>query len=572
MSRSRVREAMFSRLSEILDHGVLVVKDGIVVQANRALVELFGYESQEFVGHKITDLPGGADLASALDKVVKQAEKSLEATVRRKDGRPIRLKIRAEIVPFNGTAAMMAVISEKIAIDQVYEPRRTSGERFRSIFDSVFDAAPDVIFIKDRDLRFVEVNPAMERILGLPASRIIGKKAEDIFGREAGERITGWDLRVLQGETLEKEHALVVAGERVTFLDVRMPLRNSTGKIIGICGISRDITERKQLAPRDALSPQAYPSRSMHQIMSLASQAAASDSIVLLQGESGTGKDYLARWIHDHSPRASGPFLTINCATVPQALAESELFGHEAGAFTGAKNRKRGLLELAEGGTLLLNEIGELSRSLQSKLLVFLDSRSFLRLGGEKSVQVDARILAATHRDLKAEVAEGRFLEALFYRLNVFSICMPPLRERSEDIPTLALEIVAKIAMDMNLPEIPPLAASSIKRLGNYHWPGNVRELRNVLERGVILWKRGRLDIDVPSRDSEADFLTLKLSFPSGRTLRSMIEEAATSICREAVRRSGGNKKAAARLVGVSRDSLYRYLRATSPLYLVGED
>lgn len=558
---------MLSRLAEMLDDGVLVLKDGIILQANQAMMSFLGYKPSEFLGRNINELAGGTDLATTIEEVSSDPEEFSDAAITRRDGRTVQLRIRAEAVPFEGATALMALIIDRTS-EQASESRRSRAERFRSIFE----AAPDVIFIKDRDLRFVEVNPAMEQILGLHARQILGRKEEDIFGREAGERIKGWDLRVLQGETIEKEHTVFVAGTQVTFLDVRMPLLSNTGKVIGVCGICRDITERKNLIPPDSLSLHAYPSRSMQEIMGLAAQASATDSIVLLQGESGTGKDYLARWIHDHSPRVSSPFLTINCASVPQNLAESELFGHETGAFTGAKSRKRGLLELAEGGTLLLNEIGELSPLLQSKLLVFLDSRSFLRLGGEKSVRVDARILAATHRDLKEEVAAGRFLEALFYRLNVFSICMPPLRERSEDIPTLARELVTKIATDLNLPQIPTLSASSIRKLENYQWPGNIRELRNVLERGVILWKRGRLDISVPSRESDEDFLPLKLSFPPGRTLRSLIEEAATAICREAVIRSGGNKKAAALRLGVSRDSLYRYLKVAPGVYPIDED
>lgn len=546
----------FQALAQLSSDCVLLTEGGVVVQANTKLVELLGYDPAEILGSQLADLPGLHELASGLEAAGRKGEKRFEARVSGKDGRSVQLSVKAKTVAA-ATATVLAVITEKEKSAHANEPCRSRGERFRSIFE----AAPDLIFIKDKELRMVEVNPAGARILGLPASEIIGKKAEDIYGREVGKRVTRWDLRVLQGETIEKEHTVLVRGEPVTFLDVRMPLRNSSGRIIGICGICRDITDRKQLTSEEHPSPETYPSNSMHHAMELATQAAASDSIVLLQGESGTGKDYLARWIHDHSPRSASPFLAINCATVPHDLAESELFGHESGAFTGAKNRKRGLLELAEGGTLLLNEIGELSPALQAKLLVFLDSRSFLRLGGEKSVRVDARILAATHRDLQEEVAAGRFLEALFYRLNVFSICMPPLRDRIEDVPMLAREMVEKIALEINLPQIPTLGASSIKKLLNYHWPGNIRELRNVLERGVILWKGGRLEIAVPSKDSDTDFLPLKLSFPRGRTLRSLIEEAATSICQEAVRRSGGNKKAAAQTLGVSRDSLYRYLK-----------
>lgn len=172
-----------------------------------------------------------------------------------------------------------------------------------------------------------------------------------------------------------------------------------------------------------------YPSPVMQTVLAACREAAGTDSLVLLLGESGSGKDYLARYIHNHSKRAVGPYLSINCAAVPEELAESELFGHEHGAFTGTQGRKRGLLELAENGTLLLNEIGDLSLRLQAKLLTFLDTRKFTRVGGEKEVSVNARIIVATNRDLEKEAATGRFRQDLFYRLNVLSIEVPPLRE-----------------------------------------------------------------------------------------------------------------------------------------------
>jgi len=299
----------------------------------------------------------------------------------------------------------------------------------------------------------------------------------------------------------------------------------------------------------------------MTETMELADQAAVTDSIVLLLGESGSGKDYLARWIHEHSRRSGSPFLTINCAAVPQDLAESELFGHESGAFTGARSRKKGLLELAEGGTLLLNEIAELSPSLQSKLLVFLDSRSFLRLGGQTTVRVDARILAATHKTLEAEVEAGRFSKPLFYRLNVVPIRVPALRERIEDIPRLSRELIAKVAEEMNLSRIPALDPESMKSLTWYTWPGNVRELRNVLEKGLILWHSGKLKLSVPRPDLEVDERSFQMSLPPGKSLRELSREFVRLVCVEAIRRSGGNRTAAARSLGLSRDSLYRHLR-----------
>ena len=218
-----------------------------------------------------------------------------------------------------------------------------------------FEAIPDLVFTKDRNLRFSEVNPAMEKALGLSASQIVGRTSEQVYGKEAGERIRAWDFRVLSGEMIEEEHTVPVKGEKLTFHEVRVPIRNSAGEITGVCGIGRDITERRSAMAKPDITLSGYRSRAMKEIMELARQAAATDSIVLLLGESGSGKDRLARWIHEHSARSGSPYLCINSAAVPQDLAESELFGHEPGAFTGARNRKKGLLELAEGGTLLLN-------------------------------------------------------------------------------------------------------------------------------------------------------------------------------------------------------------------------
>ena len=401
----------------------------------------------------------------------------------------------------------------------------------------------------------------MEKALGLSASEIVGRTSEQVYGKEGGERIRAWDFRVLSGETIEEEHTVPVKGEKLTFHEVRVPIRNSAGEITGVCGIGRDITERRSAMVKPDIALSAYRSVAMKDTMELAGQAAATDSIVLLLGESGSGKDHLARWIHEHSGRSGSPFFSINCAAVPHDLAESELFGHETGAFTGARNRKKGLLELAEGGTLLLNEIAELSPSLQSKLLAFLDSRSFLRLGGQKAVHVDARILAATHRVLEAEVETGRFSKPLFYRLNVFPIRMPPLRDRIDDIPQLSRELIAKVAAEMNLSGTPALDPESLKILTRHLWPGNVRELRNVLERGLILWQSGKLKLTVPAADLDVDELSFQISLPHGKKLKELSREFRRLICVEAIRRSGGNRTAAARTLGLSRDSLYRHIR-----------
>ncbi len=308
---------------------------------------------------------------------------------------------------------------------------RRSEERFRA----VFEGAQDCIFIKDRSLKYTHVNPAMEELLGRPVSEVVGRRDREVFGWPAGKHAEEGDLRVLHGETVEEERTNQVNGASLTFHDIRVPLRNAEGEVVGICGISRNITDRRRLVSRLPVGSQNYPSQAMRSALARARLASATDSIVLLLGESGSGKDYVARWIHDHSRRATGPYFSVNCAAIARELAESELFGHEAGAFTGARGRKKGLLELAEGGTLLLNEIGEISLSLQSKLLTFLDTKSFLRVGGEKSIHVDARLVAATHRDIEAEVAAGRFLQPLFLSAQRLHHTRSPLARENRGHP-----------------------------------------------------------------------------------------------------------------------------------------
>lgn len=237
----------------------------------------------------------------------------------------------------------------------------------------------------------------------------------------------------------------------------------------------------------DGIADTEYRSHVMLQVLAACRQAARTDSIVLLQGETGTGKDFLARYIHDHSRRSVGLFLPVNCAAIAPELAESEFFGHERGAFTGAVGRKKGLLEQANGGTSLLTEIGRIGLTLQAKLLTFFDYHQFMRVGGERPVKVDVRIIAASSRNLEQLVLEGLFLSDLLHRLNVFPIWIPPLREHKEDIPVLVRTLLSRLSFEMKLGYKPTLDSPALERLASHDWPGNVRELRNILERALVL-------------------------------------------------------------------------------------
>lgn len=433
---------------------------------------------------------------------------------------------------------------------------RESEERFRAIFET----APDLIYIKDRSLRYTQVNPAMAGLFHLSGSEILGKTDRDLYGAETGKHLEAIDRRVLAGESVEEEGTRLVRGVPTTFLETRVPLRNAPGEIIGLCGIARNITDRRRAPTPQSGDVPLYPSKAMQTTLSRARLIAAQDSTVLLLGESGSGKDYLARFIHDNSERKNGPFFAVNCASVAPELAESELFGHEAGAFTGARQRKRGLLELAEGGTLFLNEIGELPLAIQAKLLTFLDTKSFTRVGGEKNVTVNARLIAATNRDLEEDARSHRFRQDLLYRLNVFSIQIPPLRDRREDIPLLVKQLVSQLETDMRLSSPPIFHKDVLEGLKAADWPGNVRELRNCLERALILSGGGRItlsDLGLERAESEWSFFT---SFPKDKTLNDVTRDLKRALVEEALRRAGGNTVKASQLLGISRNSLNHYV------------
>jgi two-component system response regulator AtoC len=291
----------------------------------------------------------------------------------------------------------------------------------------------------------------------------------------------------------------------------------------------------------------------MQEIFATIERVAPTRATVLLAGESGVGKDLIARAIHFHSPRRDRPFVKINCTALPENLMESELFGYEKGAFTGANTAKPGRFEQADTGTAFLDEIGDVPATIQVKLLRVLQEREFERLGSNKTRHIDVRIIAATNQDLRAALEQGTFREDLYYRLNVVPLNIPPLRERQQDIPFLAGHFVKKLAAAAGSP-VQSISEEAIERLLEYHWPGNVRELENVIERSLVLCAGTRLEaadirLDTAPRSrqrSAEEFL------PDGVTL----DEYEQSIIREALRRAGGNKSQAARLLGLTRNAL----------------
>ncbi|MCK9605460.1 MAG: sigma 54-interacting transcriptional regulator [Methylomonas sp.] len=419
------------------------------------------------------------------------------------------------------------------------EQLRLSEQRFRTLFDE----APIAYVHEDRDTRFLQANHAALRILGISP-----KQVPDIRGislvpdtPEAQARLRAAFASVEEGT----DSAGVV-------LELR---RQDNGRPIWIQWWSKvdpggqflhtmfiDITERvlmeqeqarlkaqNQYLQEEIKSAHNFDeivgrSPALRSLLNQVQRVALTDASVLIQGESGTGKELIARAIHSASKRKSRPLIKINCAALPSNLIESELFGHEKGAFTGAVNKRIGRFELAEGGTLFLDEVGEIPADIQVKLLRVIQEREFERVGGQTSIKMNVRVITATNRNLLREVAEKNFREDLFYRLNVFPVTTPPLRERLEDIPLLVEFLIGKFAPKIGK-KIIAISAKSLQRLQDYHWPGNIRELENIIERAIILADGPTLEIDPDQFPAGTDQTALKSAQSSNSSLDSIARE-----------------------------------------------
>jgi formate hydrogenlyase transcriptional activator len=398
----------------------------------------------------------------------------------------------------------------------------------------------------------------------------LGKTPHAFFGREEGERVMENRRAVLRtGQGLRQLNEVHIKGNK-RYLDTTIePVFDLAGAVVGLTGASMDVTELREAtdALREAQGKLTEEklyleheidtelgfgeiigrSAALKEVMASVAKVATSDATVLLLGETGTGKELLARAIHRNSKRKDKGFIKLNCAAIPSGLLESELFGHEKGAFTGAIAKKLGRIELADQGTLFLDEIGEIPLELQPKLLRVLQDQEFERLGGNQTLKVNFRLVTATNRELRRSVEQREFRSDLYYRLNVFPIRMPPLRERREDIPLLIEHFLRKYAARMGK-SITSIPAKTMEALVQWAWPGNIRELEKFVERSVILTPGTVLQVPL------SELLT-SAAKGSGKTLRERERERILQALRECNGKMGGPEGAAARL-GLKRTTL----------------
>ncbi len=438
-----------------------------------------------------------------------------------------------------------------------------SGLRVDPCQEAILDSINEGVFTVDLQWRVTAFNRAAERITGVPRSQAIGRPCCEVFRASICESACALKQTLTSGRPVVNATAHIVghAGQRTPIRISTALLKDEAGTVIGGVETFQDLSQieqlQKELTARYSFEDIVGRSAAMRELFSLLPQVADSDSTVLVEGPSGTGKELVARAIHNLSPRKWKRFVALNCGALPDTLLESELFGHKAGAFTDARKDKPGRFALADGGTIFLDEIGDISPAMQVRLLRVLQERHIEPLGSIEPVPVDVRVLAATNRDLAKLVRTGTFREDLYYRVRVVQLKLPALRQRREDIPLLIDHLVGRFNR-LQGKDLAGVSDEVMARLMEYEFPGNVRELENILEQAFVLCRGGLIELHHLPPELRAERGRRTAAPVSPRSLVSMERILLT----DALARHRGNRKRAARELGINPSTLYRKLRA----------
>ncbi len=553
------------KLFEQLPQAALLLDlQGEVLAANRQACRLLQTDEQDLLGRHADEATGFSvlDGSCPLEEVLQQGREGQRLEV---EGQGGALPLVVELTPLFGDDGQCLALLESFREAPVIQEMssrlqrkqaslQAEMERSRALVNSIADG----IYTVDTSMRITAFSRSLERITGYAEEEVLGACCRDVLQSSACD--TDCPLRwTLENEKPIQNCRVTIAGPNGVSVPAFISsdlLRDPDGQISGCIGIVRDRSEVEKLKQRlgdsPAFSDFVGKSKVMVERFELACNVAATDSTVLIQGESGTGKEIMARTIHYRSERRTQPFIRVNCAALTDSLLESELFGHDKGAFTGAIRDKPGRFELAEGGTLFLDEIGDTSIALQAKLLRALQEREFERVGGVKTIKADVRVIAATNKALLKEVAAGNFREDLYYRLCVVPLHLPPLRERKEDIPLLIEAFIQKF--NARGERIAEVSTRAMALLMAYDWPGNVRELENAIEHAYVTSTTGRVE-----RCFLPTALQGRVSTFDGQDGGDLGEEAEG--LRQVLERCRWQKNTAAQELGISRTTLWRRMK-----------
>ncbi len=432
----------------------------------------------------------------------------------------------------------------------------------RAQTEAILESISDGVFTVDRDWLVTSFNRAAEQITGVKRKAAIGRHCSEVFRSSMCGATCALKQTLKSGRPIIGKSGYIVnaAGERIPISVSTAVLRDASGRVVGGAETFRDLSEiealRQELESKFRVGDLSSRSPLMQKVFEVLPAVASSPSTVLILGETGTGKELVARTIHSLSSRNQGPFIAVNCGALPDTLLESELFGYKAGAFTGANKDKPGRFAMARGGTLFLDEIGDISPALQVKLLRVLQDRVYEPLGATRSETADARIIVATNKDLLAMTRQGQFREDFYYRVNVIRVELPPLRRRMEDIPLLIGQFIARFNR-LQQKEVQGIAAETLSLLMAHDWPGNIRELENVIERAFILCNEGEILME----HLPAELTAFTGGGGEMSAVRSAHDQIDVQAIRAALERRHGNHSAAARDLGIHKTTLFRRIK-----------